>query len=148
MRQAILQGLEQAYNNIVRMLADFLPRFLVMLIIIVLGFLVAFALKYILRVLLSFTNLSRGSEKVGASRVLRSAHLPAMTVLLGRSIFWAAWFGFIMIGLSALGLTGFPGLISRIFQYLPQVFVGILILFLGMRRTFCASHRTPKWRKT
>ena len=49
MRQTILQGLEQAYSNLVHMIADFLPRFLVMLIIIVLGLLVAFVLKYILR---------------------------------------------------------------------------------------------------
>ena len=132
MRETILQGLEQAYSNIIQMLTDFLPHFLVMLIIIALGLLVAFALKYILRAILSFTNLSRGSEKVGASRVLRSAHLPALTVLLSRSIFWVTWFGFILIGLSSLGLTGFSGEISRIFQYLPQVFVGILILFVGL----------------
>jgi hypothetical protein len=132
MREAIQQGLGQAYSNIHQMLVDFLPRFMVMLIILALGLLVAFALKYILQAALSFTNLSRGSENVGASRVLRSAHLPAMKVLLSRSIFWVTWFAFLLIGLSALGLTGFPGQISRIFQYLPQMFVGILILFLGL----------------
>jgi hypothetical protein len=132
MRQAILQGLEQAYSNFVQILADFFPRFLVMLIIIVVGLLVAFALQYILRAVLSFTNLGRGSEEVGASRVLRNANLPSMTVLLSRTIFWVTWFGSILIGLSALGLTGFQGQISRVFQYLPQVIVGISILFLGL----------------
>ena len=132
MREAIQQGLGQAYSNIHQMFVDFLPRFMVMLIILALGLLVAFALKYILQAALSFTNLSRGSENVGASRVLRSAHLPAMKVLLSRSIFWVTWFAFLLIGLSALGLTGFQGQISRIFQYLPQMFVGILILFLGL----------------
>jgi hypothetical protein len=132
MKEAILQGLEQAYSNIHQMLADFLPHFMVMLIIVVLGLLVAFALKYMLQAVLHFTHLSRNSEKAGASSVLRSAHLPAMTVLLSRSIFWITWLGFLLIGLSALGLPGFPGQISRIFQYLPQVFVGILILFLGL----------------
>jgi len=132
MREAIQQGLGQAYGNIHQMLVEFLPRFMVMLIILALGLLVAFALKYILQAALSFTNLSRGSENVGASRVLRSAHLPAMKVLLSRAIFWVTWFAFLLIGLSALGLTGFQGQISRIFQYLPQMFVGILILFLGL----------------
>jgi small-conductance mechanosensitive channel len=132
MKEAILQGLEQAYSNAHRVLADFLPRFVVMLIILVLGLLVALALKYMLQVILHFTNLSRGSEKVGASRVLRSVHLPAMAVLLSRSIFWVIWFGFLLIGLSALGLAGFSGQISRIFQYLPQLFAGILVLFLGL----------------
>ena len=34
MKDTIVQGLAQAYGNLVHMIADFLPRFLVMLIII------------------------------------------------------------------------------------------------------------------
>jgi hypothetical protein len=132
MRQTILQGLEQAYGNLVHMIADFLPRFLVMLIIIVLGLLIAFALKYILRLVLSLTKLDRVSEEAGASRILRIAHLPSMTALLSRSIFWLTWFGFILIGLSVLGVASLQEQISRLFQFLPEVFVGILILFLGL----------------
>ena len=132
MKQTILQGLELAYTNLVRMIADFLPRFLVMLIIIVLGFLVAFVLKHILRAVLGLTKLDRVSEEAGASRILRIAHLPSMTVLLSRSIFWVTWLGFILIGLSVLGVAGLQGQISRLFQFLPEVLVGILILFLGL----------------
>ncbi len=68
MKQTILQGLELAYTNLVRMIADFLPRFLVMLIIIVLGFLVAFALKHILRSVLGLTKLDRVSPAFFGSR--------------------------------------------------------------------------------
>ena len=132
MRQTILQGLEQGYSNLVHMIADFLPRFLVMLIIIVLGLLVAFVLKYILRIVLSLTKLDRVSEEAGASRILRIAHLPSMTALLSRSLFWLTWFGFILIGLSVLGVASLQEQISRLFQFLPEVFVGILILFVGL----------------
>src|ERR1700693_491050 len=132
MRQTILQGLEQAYGNLVHMIADFLPRFLVMLIIIVLGLLVAFLLKYILRIVLSVTKLDQVSEQAGASGILRAAHLPSMTVLLSRSIFWLTWFSFILIGLSVLGVASLQEQISRLFQFLPEVFVGILILFVGL----------------
>jgi hypothetical protein len=132
MRQTILQGLEQAYTNLVRMITDFLPRFMVMLIIIVIGLLVAFLFKYILRAILRLTKLDRVSEEAGASRILRLAHLPSMSVLLSRTIFWVTWFGFILIGLSVLGVAGLQEQISRLFQFLPEVFVGILILFLGL----------------
>ena len=132
MRQAILQGLQQAYSNLVHMIADFLPRFLVMLIIIVLGLLVAFVLKYTLRAVLGLTKLDRVSEEAGASRILRIAHLPSITVLLCRSIFWVTWLGFILVGLSILGVAGLQGQIARLLQFLPDVFVGILILFLGL----------------
>ena len=131
MRQTILQGLEQVYSNLVHMIAEFLPRFLVMLIIIVIGLLVAFVFKYILRALLGLTKLDRVSEEAGASRVLRMAHLPPMTELLSRSIFWVTWIGFILVGLSVLGVAGLQEQISRLFRFLPEVFVAILILFLG-----------------
>src|SRR5580693_1547890 len=131
MRQTILRALEQVYGNLVHMIAEFLPRFLVMLIIIVIGLLVAFVLKYILRALLGLTKLDRVSDDAGASRVLRMAHLPPMTELLSRSIFWVTWIGFILVGLSVLGVAGLQEQISRLFQFLPEVFVAILILFLG-----------------
>jgi hypothetical protein len=132
MRQTILQGLEQAYSNLVHMIADFLPRFLVMLTIIVLGLLVAFLLKYILRIVLNLTKLDQVSEQAGASRILRIANLPSMTALLSRSIFWLTWIGFILLGLSVLGVASLQEQISRLFQFLPEVFVGILILIVGL----------------
>ncbi len=131
MRQTILQALEQVYSNLVHMIAEFLPRFLVMLIIIAVGLLVAFVLKYVLRALLRLTKLDRVSEEAGASRVLRMAHLPSMTELLCRSIFWVTWLGFILVGLSVLGVAGLQEQISRLFRFLPEVFVAILILFFG-----------------
>jgi len=132
MRQTILQGLEQVYSKLGHMIAEFLPRLLVMMIIIVIGFLVAFVLKYISRALLSLTKLNRVSDEAGASRVLRMAHLPSMTELLSRSIFWVTWFGFLLVGLSVLGIAGLQEQISQLFRFLPEVFVAILILFLGV----------------
>jgi small-conductance mechanosensitive channel len=131
MRQTIVRALEEVYGNLVHMIAEFLPRFLVMLIIIVIGLLAAFVFKYILRALLGLTKLDRVSDDAGASRVLRMAHLPPMTELLSRSIFWVTWIGFILVGLSVLGVAGLQEQISRLFRFLPEVFVAILILFLG-----------------
>jgi len=131
MKETILRGLEQAYSNLVQMGADFLPRVLVMLIIIVLGLVVAFVLKYISRAVLGVTKIDRASEKAGASSILRTAHLPSMSVLLSRSIFWITWFAFVLIGFSVLGIAGLQEQISRLLHFLPDLFVGLLILFLG-----------------
>ena len=132
MKEIILQGLEQVYSKLVHMIAEFLPRFLVMLIIVLIGLLVAFVFRYILRALLGFTKLDRVSEQSGASRVLRMAHLPSMSELLSRSIFWVTWLGFLLVGISVLGIPGFQEQISRLFRFLPEVFVAILIMFLGV----------------
>jgi small-conductance mechanosensitive channel len=132
MKDTIVQGLEQAYYNLVHMIAEFLPRFVVMLVIILVGLVVAYALRHFLRALLRLTKLDRVSEDAGASRVLRMADLPSMTELLSRSIFWITWIGFMLIGISVLGVAGLQEQISRLFRFLPEVFIAMLILFLGL----------------
>src|SRR5690349_18062022 len=102
MKEMIFHGITQAYENLARMIGEFLPRFIVMLTIIVLGWLIAFILKRISRSLLRLTRLDRLSEEAGASHVLRKAALPSLTELLRRSVFWVAWLGFILIGISVL----------------------------------------------
>ena len=132
MRETILRGLAQAYENLVHMIADFLPRFAVMLTIILAGLLIAFVLKIVLRSILHLTKLDRISEEAGASHVLRKAAMPSMSEFLSRSLFWITFLGFILLGISVLQIPELQEQISRIFQLLPQVFVAILILFVGI----------------
>jgi hypothetical protein len=132
MKDIIVQAAHQAFQNLVHMLGAFLPRFLAMLIIVAFGLLVALALKYLVRALLRLTKLDRISENAGAGRFLRMATLPSMTELLSRSIFWVTWFGFLLIGISVLQVAGMQDQISRLFSFLPAVFIAILILFTGL----------------
>jgi hypothetical protein len=132
MRETIIQGMRQAYGNLVHMVADFLPRFVVMFAIILAGLLLAFLLRYCLRLVLHPTRLDRISEEAGASHVLRRAALPSMTELLSRALFWVTLLGFVLLGISVLGIAELQEQISRLFQLLPQLFVAILILFVGV----------------
>jgi small-conductance mechanosensitive channel len=132
MKEVVVQSLQQAYHNLAHMLAEFLPRLLVMLVIVLTGLLVGYGLKVLLRGLLHLTRLDQLSEEAGASRFLRMAALPSMTELLSRSLFWVTWFGFILIGISVLGVAGLQEQISRLFLLLPAIFVAILLLFVGL----------------
>lgn len=132
MRVMIVQGLEQAYQNLVHMLAEFLPRFVVMLVIILAGLLVAYVLKHALRALLHLTKLDRLSEEAGASRMLRMAALPSMTEVLSRSVFWITALGFILVGISVLNIAGLQEQVARLLRLLPEIVVAIVILFLGL----------------
>jgi hypothetical protein len=132
MKDTIVQGLQQAYQNLFHMIAEFLPRLVVMLVIILSGLLVAYALKYVVRGILRLSKLDRLSEEAGASRVLRMAALPSMTEVLSRSIFWITLLGFVLNGISILNIAGLQEQISRLLRLLPEIVVAILILFLGL----------------
>jgi small-conductance mechanosensitive channel len=132
MKQLIIQGLQQAYQNLVHMISIFLPRLVAMLLIMLVGLFVALLLKYLLRLILRFTQLNRLSEQSGASQVLRNAALPTISELLTRSLFWVTWLAFTLVGISILGIPELHEQLSRLFQLLPEVFVAILILFVGV----------------
>jgi hypothetical protein len=140
----IVQGLQQAYQNLFHMFAEFLPRFVVMLVIIVSGLLVAYALKYVVRTTLRLTKLDRLSDEAGASRVLRMAALPSMSELLSRSIFWISLAGFILVGLSVLNIAGLQEQVSRFLHLLPEIVIAMVILFFGLIIANFFSRRTAR----
>jgi len=119
-------------NEIVASFARFLPRFMEMLVIVVLGWLIAFILKVLLRSVLKITRFDRLSEHTGATQLLRGAALPSLTELVSRFVFWVAWMGFILLGISVLGLVGIEQHVASFFGFLPRLFASLLILFFGL----------------
>jgi hypothetical protein len=131
MREMIVTELTQAFQQMVRTVAHYLPRLVVMLVIAFVGWVIAYVLKVLARSILRLTNFSRLSENAGATRLLNRAALPSSTELVSRLVFWVAWVGFILLGISVLGIAGLQEYISRFFLFLPRLFVALVILFFG-----------------
>lgn len=58
--------------------------------------------------------------------------MPSMSEFLSRSLFWITLLGFVLLGISVLQIAELQEQISRLFQLLPQIFVAIVILFIGI----------------
>ena len=131
MREIIITELTNALQELARGFAHYLPRAVVMLIIAFIGWVIAYLLKLIVRGILRVTKFSKLSESAGATQLLKQAALPSSTELLSRFVFWVAWVGFILLGVSVLGIVGLQEYTSRFFLFLPRLFAAIVILFLG-----------------
>jgi hypothetical protein len=123
--------LTQAVQQMARDVAHYLPRLLVMLIIVFIGWVIAYLLKLVVRSILRLTKFSKLSENAGATQLLHQAALPSTTELVSRFVFWIAWAAFVLLGVSVLGIAGLEEYISRFFLYLPRLFVAMVILFFG-----------------
>jgi len=132
MREMILEELTQVMQEIARGFAHLLPRLIVMLVIAFVGWVIALLFKWILRSILRLVKFDKLSENTGASQLLNQADLPSSTELLSRFIFWIAWLGFIMLGLSVLGIGGLQEHIARFLLFLPRLFVALFIIFFGL----------------
>jgi hypothetical protein len=132
MREMIMSELTQAYHEFARELAHLLPRLIEMLIIVLLGWLIAYVLKKIVRGIMRLARFEKLSDHAGASQLLNKVALPSSTELLSRLVFWVAWLGFILLGVSVLGIVELQEEISRFFVFLPHLFVALCIIFFGL----------------
>jgi len=127
-----VREMTRAMNEIVSGVARFLPRFLEMLVIVLVGWLIAFLLRALLRSVLKLTRFDKLSEHTGATQLLRGAALPSLTELVSRFVFWLAWLGFILLGISVLGVVGFEEHVASFFAFVPRLTVSLFILFFGL----------------
>jgi len=132
MWQNFINELERTMHEIVGSFGRFLPRFLEMLVIVVVGWIIAWVLRALVRSALKLTRFDKLSEHTGAAPLLRGAALPSPTEILSRFVFWIAWLGFILVGISALGIVGLEEHVSSFFGFLPRLFAGLFILFFGL----------------
>lgn len=132
MGNLLLKSLTQTMEGLSAMLTDFLPRLLAMIIIFIVGGIVAWILKVIVRRILSFVRFNQLCETAGFTQLLTKTALPSPTELLSRLVFWVVWVAFTLVALSGLGITALNDEITRFFLLLPQIFVAILILLVGV----------------
>ena len=132
MREMIISELTQAMHDLARGFAHYLPRLIVMLILAFVGWVIAYVAKVVLRSILGLIRFDKLSENTGASELLSKASLPSATEMLSRFVFWVAWLGFILLGVSVLGILGLQEQIARFFLFLPRLFVALFIMFFGL----------------
>jgi len=132
MREMIVSELSQAIHELAAGFAHLLPRLIVLLVIAFVGWVIAYLVKVILRSILRLIKFDQLSENAGASQLLNKMALPSSTELLSRFVFWVTWLGFILLGVSALGILGLQEQISQFFLFVPRLFVAIFIMFFGL----------------
>ena len=132
MREMIISELSQALHDIARGFAHYLPRIIVMLILALVGWVIAYVIKAVLRSILRIIKFDKLSENAGAAQLLSKAALPSATEVVSRFVFWVAWIGFILMGVSVLGIMGLQEQIAKFFLFLPRLFVAMFIMFVGL----------------
>jgi hypothetical protein len=124
-------ALSDPLNKFVNKVLTFLPNLLAMAAILIVGFVVAWVIRKALFRFLEAVNFDRMSQQWGLTGVLSGGapHSPAL--LLSRFIYWIIVTVTLTMGLNALELSVTQTLITRFFNYLPHLFVGIVILIVG-----------------
>jgi hypothetical protein len=132
MWQSFIGELIRTFNEILQSIARLLPRILEMLFLVVVGWIIAYVLRMAVRSVLRIARFDKLSEHTGAAQLLRRAALPSPTEMLSRFVFWVAWLGFIMVGISVLPVPWIGPHIYDFFGFLPRLVTAFVILFFGL----------------
>lgn len=126
--EAILTSLANALN----LLLTFVPKFIGFLVILIVGLIVAALLSRAVTFLLRKIGFDRLSDRIGLTRLEQRIGLRMDAAeVLGKVVYWFIFLIFLVPAVDALGLTTVSNLMNSLIAYIPNVFVAILVLFLG-----------------
>lgn len=130
-----------ALSNAVNLILTFIPRLIGFLVILAVGLIIATVVSKALTFLLRKVGFDRIAERIGLSRFDQrmGVHLDPAGVL-GRVVYWFIVLIFLIPAADALGLPAVSNILNTLVAYIPNVFVAILVLFLGtLLATFVAD---------
>lgn len=126
---AVLTSLGNALN----LLLTFIPKLLGFLVILIVGLIIASLVSKGLTLLLRKIGFDRLADRAGITRMERSMNVRLDAAgVLGTVVYWFILLIFLIPAVDALGLTTVSNILNQIIAFIPNVFVAILVLFLGM----------------
>ncbi|MDQ2715949.1 MAG: small-conductance mechanosensitive ion channel [Chloroflexota bacterium] len=121
-----------ALSNALNLIVTFLPRVIGFLVIILVGWLIAYLVSRALTFLLRKLRFDNLANRIGLTTFEQRMGVRMDAAgILGAVVFWFLFLIFLVPAADALGLPAVSNVLNTLVAYIPNVFVAILVLFLG-----------------
>ena len=123
----------ESIRESLRQIGAFLPRLLLAIVILIIGWLVAKAVRFAIVKALRTINFNVVTEKAGIDHFLKQGGADIDTVrVLGSLSYWLVILAAMMIASNSLDLAYVTDLIGRVVLFVPKVMVAVVILVFGV----------------
>lgn len=110
----------------------FLPNFLAMLVILLVGILLAYIIKHSLVKFLTAIKFDNWSDRMGFTKLMRKGDMWGKpSSILGAIVFWLLIIVTLMSSMNALQIPVIDNLVHEFFSYIPRIFSAAIILIVG-----------------
>jgi fumarate reductase subunit D len=123
-------NLTQSWNDAVGAIITFLPKFLLFLVILFIGWLVAAALRKLVNVVLSRVGFDRAVERGGVGRALAQSKYDA-SGLIAALVYYAVLLIALQFAFGVFGPNPVSDLLAAIVGWLPRAVVAIVIVVVA-----------------
>lgn len=119
-------------NEFIDKATEFIPDFIVMVVILAAGLFVAWAVRLAMTRIFAAIKLDDWADETGISSALHNAGIrKPPSAFINLSVYWLIVVMFFMAGFASLGLKVTDTLASLFFMYLPRFFSAVLIVIFG-----------------
>ncbi|MEA3172710.1 MAG: hypothetical protein QOF42_121 [Gammaproteobacteria bacterium] len=116
--------------------AAFLPKLLLGLFVVLVGWLLAKAARFAVQRALRAINFNVLTERAGTDNFLQQAGMRGdTTTLFGLVAFWVVILAALIIAFNGLGLTYITDLLQRVVLFTPKLLIAMLLVIFG---SYCA----------
>lgn len=127
-----MQTVVNSLANALNMVITFIPRLIGFALILLVGWLIAYFISKALVLLLRKVGFDRMSQRIGLTRFEGRMGVKMDSAgILGKVVFWFILLIFLVPAADALGVPAVSNILNQLVAYIPNVFVAILVLFLG-----------------
>jgi hypothetical protein len=143
----------EATREFLHQIAAFLPRLLLALFVVAVGWLLAKAIRVAVERALRAVNFTVLTERAGTDNFLRQAGMRGDTTrLFGLVAFWLVILATLIIAFNGLGLTYITDLLGRLVLFTPKLLIAMLVVVFGSYcarfagdavSTYCVDARIP-----
>jgi hypothetical protein len=124
--------LVDATREFLHQTAAFLPKLLLALLVVAVGWLLAKAVRFAVERALRAINFNVLTERAGTDNFLKQAGMRGdTTTLFGLLAFWLVILATLIMAFNGLGLTYIPDLLGRAVLFAPKLLIGMLIMVFG-----------------
>lgn len=120
--------ISQSFQTLVDQIASFLPKGLVFVATIIIGWIVAKVLRKVVTKLLARIGLDRVAERGGLRRYTGKY---TMSEMVGLLVYAAVWLFTLQLGFGWFGANPVSNMIDSVIAFLPQVFVALIIMVVA-----------------
>jgi len=114
-------------------MVGYLPTLLGALIILIVGWIIAKAIRGIVNRVLKLIRFDKLADKAGISEILHKGGLKATTSeVLSGLVYWLVIIMVLVMVVNALGMPQASSILESLFTYIPNVIAAIFVLVIGM----------------
>ena len=126
----LAQQAPDALRNALSTAAEFLPKFLGFLAILIIGYIVAKAIAKVVGKVLERVGFDRAVERGGVKKALAKSQYDASDIL-GKVVFYALFLFVLTMAFGVFGENPVSDMLASVIAFLPKVFIAIVIVVIA-----------------